>query len=97
MRLLHLVVDNSVDLFDAQLLTLKILEMMKSVFLCFFAHTATIEAFYSVNYIASSNHPQVVGQVNFFKIAPDADHVADIYTRLADISPLLREGICFSK
>ena len=69
--------------------------MMKALCMWFFAHIATSQAFYSVNYIASSNHPQVVGQVGSFKNAPDADHVADIYTRLGGLNPLLREGICF--
>lgn len=61
--------------------------ILRCVFLHFAAH-----AFYSVNYIASKDHPQVVGQVGSFKNAPDAEHIADVYARLGGLAPLLREG-----
>ena len=44
--------------------------------------------FYSINYAADSQHPQVLNAGGSFLSAPTAEHVADVYARLSGHAPL---------
>jgi hypothetical protein len=57
----------------------------------------TANAFFSINYSADENHPALMTSSSVFKEAPNAVHIADIYSRLSGLPPLLNEGIqCLS-
>lgn len=47
---------------------------------------------YSVNYYAQDGHPGVVNGNFIVHSAPSALHIADIYTRLSGLQPILHEG-----
>lgn len=53
---------------------------------CSYANT------FSVNYLAGSEHPQLVNADTVIKVSPSALHIADLYARLSGISPILSEG-----
>lgn len=61
------------------------------VFLVFFLLVGNTEAFYSINYAATSDiRSNLVNTGASFLEAPSAEHVADIYARLSGHAPLYR-------
>jgi hypothetical protein len=52
----------------------------------------TVNAFFSINYSADESHPALMTLPGVFMEAPTPEHVADIYTRLSGLPPILREG-----
>ena len=54
--------------------------------------TLTVQAFFSINYVADESHPALMTPPGVFKEAPQAEHVADIYARLSGQPPLFWEG-----
>lgn len=48
---------------------------------------------FSVAYLAGSDHPQLVNAETVFQATPTAIQLADIYTRISGISPILAEGM----
>ncbi len=51
-------------------------------------------AIYSVHYASNNQRNLVDNQVGVFQNAPEAEHIADIYTRLSGMAPLLK-GFCY--
>jgi hypothetical protein len=59
----------------------------------FVALLPAVSAVFSLHYVAKSHHPAVVGEEAKFLHAPNALQVADIYSRVSGLAPLLREGL----
>ena len=51
-----------------------------------------VTALYSIHYYAPSGHPGVVGNEMEFSRSPSAMQVADIYARLGNHAPIMKEG-----
>lgn len=58
----------------------------------FLLFPALISAKYSVHYVKGVGNPKLIGERAEFTASPSAEHVADIYTRLSGLAPILREG-----
>lgn len=57
-----------------------------------FLSATSVSALYSVHFVPGSGKSAVLGSSGHFVRAPEAVHVADIYTRLAGSRPILAEG-----
>lgn len=55
---------------------------------------ATGDGSFSVNYYSQPGQPGVISSNLLVHTAPSALHIADIYTRLSGIQPILHEGLC---
>ena len=60
--------------------------------LSLFVAAPAVYALYSVHYIAGSDQPQLVGKQKYLTQSPEPVQVADIYSRMSGMSPLLHEG-----
>jgi hypothetical protein len=56
------------------------------------AAAPAVYALYSVHYIAGNDQPQLVGKQKYLTRSPEPVQVADIYSRMSGMSPLLHEG-----
>ena len=61
-------------------------------FVAFLVVQTSVNAFFSVNYVADESHSALMTQPNVFLTVPNAEQVADIYARLCGLPPLLTEG-----
>jgi len=62
-----------------------------SLVLAIIAYAKLSDAFYSLNFFSGKAKFEVVNTGTFFRDAPSALHVADIYARISGLAPILRE------
>ena len=61
-------------------------------FIPFFLLACPVAALYSMHFVPGADHIKILGNHGRFLKSPEASHVADIYARLAGVSPILQEG-----
>jgi len=59
---------------------------------CFLSVITTALSSYSLGYYSQSFSKILNAGIHYFRDAPTAEHVADIYSRISGAAPLLREG-----
>lgn len=69
--------------------------MISIISLLLLSKVILIHASYSLSYYSNEATKILNAGLHSFQDTPTAQHIADIYTRISGLSPILREGIIF--